>query len=104
MAARGHSPQQISTKQVPSLVSDRKSTRLNSSHPSTSYAVLCAKKKLVIALAGGYLRTAVPAPNSIAVAPALLLTYSDGTESARLGTHRVTGRLNQVSPAAQHAV
>src|SRR5690348_17686250 len=24
---------------------DRKSTRLNSSHPSTSYAVLCLKKK-----------------------------------------------------------
>src|SRR5690348_17695855 len=30
----------------PSLrVRDRKSTRLNSSHPSTSYAVVCLKKK-----------------------------------------------------------
>src|SRR5438876_5082740 len=27
------------------LVRDRKSTRLNSSHPSISYAVLCLKKK-----------------------------------------------------------
>src|SRR5438876_7258773 len=29
----------------PSLVLDRKSTRLNSSHPSISYAVFCLKKK-----------------------------------------------------------
>src|SRR5690348_17785802 len=28
-----------------SLASDRKSTRLNSSHPSISYAVFCLKKK-----------------------------------------------------------
>src|SRR5438876_5968294 len=27
---------------------DRKSTRLNSSHPSTSYAVFCLKKKMLI--------------------------------------------------------
>src|SRR5438876_6257475 len=30
------------------LVSDRKSTRLNSSHPSISYAVFCLKKKTQI--------------------------------------------------------
>src|SRR5690348_18180245 len=30
---------------VASLVEDRKSTRLNSSHPSISYAVFCLKKK-----------------------------------------------------------
>src|SRR5690348_18219920 len=30
---------------VPMLVADRKSTRLNSSHPSISYAVFCLKKK-----------------------------------------------------------
>src|SRR4051794_41725640 len=29
----------------PSTTSDRKSTRLNSSHPSISYAVFCLKKK-----------------------------------------------------------
>src|SRR5438876_2590967 len=28
-------------------ITDRKSTRLNSSHPSISYAVFCLKKKLV---------------------------------------------------------
>src|SRR5690348_15296647 len=27
---------------------DRKSTRLNSSHPSTSYAVFCLKKKIIL--------------------------------------------------------
>src|SRR4051794_41699210 len=30
---------------IPALVRDRKSTRLNSSHPSISYAVFCLKKK-----------------------------------------------------------
>src|SRR4051794_41394948 len=30
------------------LVQDRKSTRLNSSHPSISYAVFCLKKKKII--------------------------------------------------------
>src|SRR5690348_18180697 len=29
---------------------DRKSTRLNSSHPSISYAVFCSKKKIMIIL------------------------------------------------------
>src|SRR5690348_17675264 len=29
-----------------SMTSDRKSTRLNSSHPSISYAVFCLKKKI----------------------------------------------------------
>src|SRR6201998_4501004 len=29
----------------PSVIRDRKSTRLNSSHPSISYAVFCLKKK-----------------------------------------------------------
>src|SRR5438876_6125581 len=37
------------TKRAPPVttvvVTDRKSTRLNSSHPSTSYAVFCLKKK-----------------------------------------------------------
>src|SRR5690348_4809802 len=32
---------------------DRKSTRLNSSHPSTSYAVFCLKKKRIAGLYGG---------------------------------------------------
>src|SRR5690348_18225658 len=31
-----------------SSIPDRKSTRLNSSHPSTSYAVFCLKKKKTI--------------------------------------------------------
>src|SRR5438876_6228954 len=32
----------------PPLRRDRKSTRLNSSHPSNSYAVFCLKKKILI--------------------------------------------------------
>src|SRR5438876_9022059 len=32
---------------------DRKSTRLNSSHPSNSYAVFCLKKKITLAYIGG---------------------------------------------------
>src|SRR2546430_13015137 len=34
-----------STTTVPSITSDRKSTRLNSSHSQISYAVFCLKKK-----------------------------------------------------------
>src|SRR5690348_17916766 len=30
------------------ILSDRKSTRLNSSHPSISYAVFCLKKKITL--------------------------------------------------------
>src|SRR5690348_17459692 len=38
--------QQVGTiLDVEDVVPDRKSTRLNSSHPSTSYAVFCLKKK-----------------------------------------------------------
>src|SRR5438876_6317444 len=37
------SPEQCATEEVTTL--DRKSTRLNSSHPSISYAVFCLKKK-----------------------------------------------------------
>src|SRR5438876_5995550 len=33
-------------RQVTRVLQDRKSTRLNSSHPSTSYAVFCLKKKM----------------------------------------------------------
>src|SRR5690348_14698353 len=32
---------------------DRKSTRLNSSHPSISYAVFCLKKKKILPVPGG---------------------------------------------------
>src|SRR5690348_17455999 len=32
----------------PDLEQDRKSTRLNSSHPSISYAVFCLKKKIIV--------------------------------------------------------
>src|SRR5690348_18077413 len=35
---------------VPGLPQDRKSTRLNSSHPSISYAVFCLKKKTCLIL------------------------------------------------------
>src|SRR5690348_17654527 len=35
----------LSTAQLPNKRQDRKSTRLNSSHPSISYAVFCLKKK-----------------------------------------------------------
>src|SRR5690348_18031357 len=32
------------------FITDRKSTRLNSSHPSISYAVFCLKKKIYVTL------------------------------------------------------
>src|SRR5690348_18026799 len=35
---------------VPARAGDRKSTRLNSSHPSISYAVFCLKKKKLLSL------------------------------------------------------
>src|SRR5438067_9256413 len=35
----------VQLRQVPGEVEDRKSTRLNSSHVSISYAVFCLKKK-----------------------------------------------------------
>src|SRR5690348_15299251 len=38
-------PKPPSRKSAPRISSDRKSTRLNSSHPSISYAVFCLKKK-----------------------------------------------------------
>src|SRR5699024_11898181 len=43
---------------------DRKSTRLNSSHVSTSYAVFCLKKKTMGATArvGGYWIEVLPTP------------------------------------------
>src|SRR5690625_6766566 len=34
-------------KAIPSLIEDRKSTRLNSSHVAISYAVFCLKKKKI---------------------------------------------------------
>src|SRR4051794_41635207 len=39
------SPEKRSRVHLASLPIDRKSTRLNSSHPSISYAVFCLKKK-----------------------------------------------------------
>src|SRR5690348_17751920 len=35
------------SERVGCVTGDRKSTRLNSSHPSTSYAVFCLKKKKI---------------------------------------------------------
>src|SRR5690348_18102335 len=40
-------------------VRDRKSTRLNSSHPSISYAVFCLKKKNVLTRGGVHLTLAI---------------------------------------------
>src|SRR5690348_18059483 len=37
--------QTFTTAELPPVEGDRKSTRLNSSHPSISYAVFCLKKK-----------------------------------------------------------
>src|SRR5690348_17677514 len=42
---------------------DRKSTRLNSSHPSISYAVFCLKKKTTNLNAGSSTRAAISNPN-----------------------------------------
>src|SRR5438876_3076957 len=38
-------PEDFARRQARGLRGDRKSTRLNSSHPSISYAVFCLKKK-----------------------------------------------------------
>src|SRR5690348_17654770 len=45
---------------------DRKSTRLNSSHPSISYAVFCLKKKKLLALQSP-LRISIERPLSLAL-------------------------------------
>src|SRR5438876_8945619 len=42
--ASGRKP--VGVRVPPSALRDRKSTRLNSSHPSISYAVFCLKKKM----------------------------------------------------------
>src|SRR4051794_41550335 len=42
------------------LVLDRKSTRLNSSHPSISYAVFCLKKKKNLIIIQAVLRMPIP--------------------------------------------
>src|SRR5690348_17830404 len=46
-----HLPRVVHLQELPAfgvseLLQDRKSTRLNSSHPSISYAVFCLKKKI----------------------------------------------------------
>src|SRR5690348_1721741 len=46
---------------------DRKSTRLNSSHPSISYAVFCLKKKILAAHLPRPLRSVAPVPERAAV-------------------------------------
>src|SRR5690348_17598829 len=58
---------------------DRKSTRLNSSHPSISYAVFCLKKKKTVnkltyapAIARRKLATEKPDPATLHALPALL--------------------------------
>src|SRR5690348_18169183 len=43
-AKSGRSPWAIDRSALKARASDRKSTRLNSSHPSISYAVFCSKK------------------------------------------------------------
>src|SRR5690242_21254734 len=43
---------------------DRKSTRLNSSHMSMSYAVFCLKKKMTRATTAGRMRTRVREPEA----------------------------------------
>jgi membrane peptidoglycan carboxypeptidase len=59
---------------------------------------------LVGGCAIGYAATDVPPPSKIATDQALRLLYADGSEMARFGKNRIIVRLNQVSPAAQHAV
>src|SRR5690348_17861904 len=43
---RRRKPWQMPPRDVARATRDRKSTRLNSSHPSISYAVFCLKKKM----------------------------------------------------------
>src|SRR5690348_17937812 len=46
----------------PNAVGDRKSTRLNSSHPSISYAVFCLKKKTCACQGSAYQHVSSDAP------------------------------------------
>src|SRR5438309_4514538 len=48
---------------------DRKSTRLNSSHSSTSYAVFCLKKKIQVATPITHARTTPLPPTATANSP-----------------------------------
>src|SRR5690348_17512580 len=52
LAGQGGEPVPITEESPVRSTSDRKSTRLNSSHPSISYAVFCLKKKKTIKQAG----------------------------------------------------
>src|SRR5437660_7259420 len=45
MQVAASSPRYVSPEEVPASSPDRKSTRLNSSHVASSYAVFCLKKK-----------------------------------------------------------
>src|SRR5690348_18065293 len=51
---------------------DRKSTRLNSSHPSISYAVFCLKKKITDALAMHIAESSCPPLFHLLVRPCTL--------------------------------
>src|SRR5438876_6556677 len=54
---------------------DRKSTRLNSSHPSISYAVFCLKKKNTIHTVVPVDSTVQMLPTSISGSPDLMLAF-----------------------------
>src|SRR5690348_17573822 len=45
-SVRGISVERVARATLQGYLKDRKSTRLNSSHPSISYAVFCLKKKM----------------------------------------------------------
>src|SRR2546430_12300800 len=81
------------------MLTDRKSTRLNSSHSQISYAVFCLKKKIVLA----------PDPGSIvAIAPGLDRYAVAGRQGFRLSARhqrRLVSLLAEpmAEPAAQVA-
>src|SRR2546427_2104459 len=84
------------TPGAPSLVPDRKSTRLNSSHSQISYAVFCLKKKKKSRVSRRVTTQQMPhAPKSVAEwpsprSPALVVTaIPDATLSHAGGTRLV---------------
>src|SRR5260221_9720393 len=68
---------------ITAFSSDRKSTRLNSSHTVISYAVFCLKKKnLRLAERHGFPSIGVPRPNHDARPPPKRLPHHQGREVA----------------------
>src|SRR6202165_2038852 len=81
---------------VPPRCKDRKSTRLNSSHPTISYAVFCLKKKNIITVPNYVFQIAM-----FAMVGGGLHTMS-GTTAHRRRLSRISGAPARHSRVGQH--